>query len=255
MSSTNTFKRIFRRSQRHRRHSIGNLNADIADRLELQLQKLILEPTDTDRSSYADIAREVDQSRFEIETRVRPPETPPEYSYYVPLSSPSKIEFSENSTKSSNKWSSFKRRLSLHRHHHLSSDFDNADHEPDRQVPRTGSAYSSYPSSPYAEPSIWAFTMSQRKSRHGSSVRSRSSKRIRGKNANRFGNWSSHPHATILGKFAYLEADPYNNKVKHYLDAYRNFARQYREPRFEQLLDPQTVITARATVFQYLKMD
>ncbi|KAJ8097136.1 hypothetical protein POJ06DRAFT_40218 [Lipomyces tetrasporus] len=76
------------------------------------------------------------------------------------------------------------------------------------------------------------------------------------KRSNRFGKWdTSYSRLWTLGTFRYLDADPYNNRVKQYLDAYRNFSRQQRHPRYEQLLDSARLISARAVVFQYLGME
>ncbi|KAK9366834.1 hypothetical protein V1509DRAFT_219660 [Lipomyces kononenkoae] len=76
------------------------------------------------------------------------------------------------------------------------------------------------------------------------------------KRSNRFGKWdTSHSRSWTLGTFRYLEADPYNNRVKQYLDAYRNLSRQQRHPRYEQLLDSARLINARAAIFQCLGME
>ncbi|KAK9374939.1 uncharacterized protein V1513DRAFT_458379 [Lipomyces chichibuensis] len=118
------------------------------------------------------------------------------------------------------------------------------------------------PISPYTERSVRSVrstTISDRYTDASSSLsvrfKTQSAQPRLGKRSNRFGKWdTSHSRSWTLGTFRYLDADPYNNRVKQYLDAYRNFSRQQRHPRYEQLLDSARLINARAVVFQYFGM-
>ncbi|KAK9487855.1 hypothetical protein V1527DRAFT_449990 [Lipomyces starkeyi] len=119
------------------------------------------------------------------------------------------------------------------------------------------------PISPYTERSVRSVrstTISDRYTDASSSLslrfKTQSSQPRLGKRSNRFGKWdTSHSRSWTLGTFRYLDADPYNNRVKQYLDAYRNLSRQQRHPRYEQLLDSARLINARAVVFQYFGME
>ncbi|KAK9319546.1 hypothetical protein V1517DRAFT_38437 [Lipomyces orientalis] len=119
------------------------------------------------------------------------------------------------------------------------------------------------PISPYTERSVRSLrstSISDRFTDASSSLSGsfipRSAQPRKRKRSNRFGKWdTSHSRLWTLGTFRYLDADPYNNRVKQYLDAYRNFSRQQRHPRYEQLLDSARLISARAAVFQYLGME
>ncbi|KAK9234495.1 hypothetical protein V1525DRAFT_350108 [Lipomyces kononenkoae] len=170
-------------------------------------------------------------------------------------------------TTSSNRWGTLMKKMSIRKKGDklkpLVVDF-NTVNQNSRMYANDSCYYTvTVPISPYTERSVRSVRSSSFPERYSDassslSVRFKdqySQPRSR-KRSNRFGKWdTSHSRSWTLGTFRYLEADPYNNRVKQYLDAYRNLSRQQRHPRYEQLLDSARLLSARAAVFQCLGME